>query len=211
MRSLITLLPAILLGVLLTAGCSDPLANYAKANASDAKEVTHEKGKEFTFSNEGSTIGFHGAKVTGSHKGGFNKFSGKVILTDTGLTIKQVEVDIEMSSLWTDDPNKPNEKLTNHLKTGDFFLIEEHPKSKFISTEIKEGGEGGTHTVTGNLTMRGTTKSITFPATIKVSSDKVTTTAEFKINRHDWKVSFKGAEDDLIKDDVGLTLEISAR
>ncbi|MCC7510688.1 MAG: YceI family protein [Planctomycetes bacterium] len=211
MRALTTLLPVMLLGILLVAGCSDPLANYAKANASDAKEVTHEKGKEFTFSNEGSKIGFHGAKVTGSHKGGFKKFSGKVILSDTGTTIKQVEVEIEMSSIWTDDPDKDNEKLTGHLKTGDFFLVEEHPKSKFISTEIKEGGEGGTHTVTGNLTMRGTTKSISFPATIKVSNDSVTTTAEFKINRHDWKVSFKGREDDLIKDDVGLTLNISAK
>ncbi len=195
---------------LMLSACSDPTANLTAANTGDAKDVTTEQGKEVTFSNEGSKIGFLGAKVTGHHYGGFKKFSGKAVLSDDGKAVKQVEVEIDMNSIWTDDPEKDNERLTGHLKQGDFFLVEEHPTSKFISTSIEPAEGANKFEVTGNLTMRGETKSIKFPATITVNDGKVTTKAEFKINRHDWKVSFPGMEDDLIKDDVGLTLDINA-
>jgi polyisoprenoid-binding protein YceI len=208
MRTAATLALAGAFIALMATACSDPTANLTAANTGEAKEVTKAEGKEVSFSNENSKIGFHGAKVTGSHKGGFHKFNGKVVLD--GDTVKQVEVEIDMSSVWTDDPDKPNEKLTGHLKTDDFFDVPNNPTSKFISTEIKAADGANKYNVTGNLTMRGVTKSIRFPATITVSDGKVTTKAEFKINRHDWKVNYKGMEDDLIKDDVGLTLDINA-
>jgi polyisoprenoid-binding protein YceI len=210
MRTATTLVLAGAFIALMATACSDPTANLTAANTGEAKEVTKAEGKEVSFNNENSKIRFHGAKVTGSHKGGFHKFSGKAVLGDDGKSVKQVEVEIDMSSVWTDDPDKPNEKLTGHLKTDDFFDVPNNPTSKFISTEIKAADGANKYNVTGNLTMRGVTKSITFPATITVNDGKVTTKAEFKINRHEWKISYKGMEDDLIKDDVGLTLDINA-
>jgi polyisoprenoid-binding protein YceI len=50
-----------------------------------------------------------------------------------------------------------------------------------------------THTVTGDLTMRGVTKSVTFPMKVQVTDERVTGEAEFAINRMDWNIAFPGA------------------
>lgn len=193
---------------LLMIACSDATANYANTTAGEAKEVTKETGTELKFSGENSKINFLGKKVTGHHDGGFKKFEGKAIVE--GDTLKQVEVMIDMDSIWTDNDESDDPKLTNHLKTDHFFDAENHPDSQFISTEIKAGGDGGTHTITGNLTMRGKTKSITFPADVTLKDGKLAAKAKFKIDRQQWGVHFKGMEDNLIEDEVGLELEINA-
>ena len=89
--------------------------------------------------------------------------------------------DIDMASTWSD-----NEGLTGHLKSPDFFDVAKHPKATFVSTEITPGGEkGASHTVTGNFTLHGVTKSISFPATITVSDGSAKVDSEFFINRKD--------------------------
>lgn len=192
---------------LLMIACSDATANYANTTAGEAREVTEETGTELKFSGDNSKINFIGKKVTGHHDGGFKKFDGKAIVD--GDTLKQVSVTIDMDSIWTDDDDADEPKLTAHLKTEHFFDVENHPEAKFVSTEIKQG-DGGSHTITGNLTMRGTTKSITFPADVTLKDGKLTANAKFKIDRQQWNVHFKGMEDNLIEDEVGLELIISA-
>lgn len=212
----VSLVASILLAL---SACSDPLANVAKANVADAKEVKEEKaagqGKELKFSHtNGSEVKFMSGKRTADHPGGFGEFSGKLITTDDGKGVKQVEVEIKTASIWaadgTDGKDKTNEKLTGHLKSADFFDVEKYPTAKFVTTEIKEGATGGTHTVTGNLTIMETTKSVTFPATITVDGGKISAKANFKINRLDWKITYKGMADNLIKDDVGIEFNIKA-
>ncbi|MCC6464634.1 MAG: YceI family protein, partial [Planctomycetes bacterium] len=132
------------------------------------------------------------------------------IISDDGSKLLQVEVEINVDSIWTDDPSATNEKLTGHLKSGDFFDAANHPKAKFVSTEIKAGGEGGTHTLTGNLTMRGITKGISFPANVTLQGGKLTADAAFKVNRKDFGMKYDGKADNLIRDDVGITLKVSA-
>ena len=65
--------------------------------------------------------------------------------------------------------------------------------------------------VTGNLTLHGVTKGVTFPAEITVDGDTLSTTAEFTINRTDWNITYKGVADDLIRDSVLLYFEIVAQ
>ena len=63
-----------------------------------------------------------------------------------------------------------------------------------IAKELKKGGaEGATHTVTGNLKIRGVEKSVTFPAKITIGKDSIKTTADFKINRKDWGINYAGS------------------
>jgi polyisoprenoid-binding protein YceI len=186
----------------------------------DAKEVKEEKaagqGRELRFSHAtGGEIRFLSGKRTADHPGGFSEFSGRLVTTDDGKGVKQVEVEIRTASIWaadgTDGKDKTNEKLTGHLKSADFFNVEKYPTARFVSTEIKPGGNGGTHTVTGNLTIMETTKSVSFPATIRVEGGKVTAKAPmFKINRTDWGITYKGMADNLIKDDVGIEFDIRA-
>jgi polyisoprenoid-binding protein YceI len=97
------------------------------------------------------------------------------------------------------------------LKTADFFDVAKYPEANFVSTTIKPGGENGaTHTVTGNLTLHGVTKAITFPATINVTPDVATVDSSFSINRKDFGINYAGAADNLIRDDVVLTLHVRA-
>jgi polyisoprenoid-binding protein YceI len=113
---------------------------------------------------------------------------------------------MDASSIVANDP-----KLTEHLKTPDFFDVAKFPDAKFVSTEIKAGGEGGaSHTVTGNLTMHGVTKSVTFPATIAVTSDTASVDADFSINRKDFGINYAGAADNLIRDTVAIKLTVRA-
>jgi polyisoprenoid-binding protein YceI len=161
---------------------------------------------KYGFSNADSRLDFVGAKVTRKHDGSFQRFTGTVNLVDNDPTKSSVTTEIEVASLKTDE-----EKLTNHLKSGDLLDAAAHPKATFTSTSIQLGGDkGASHTVTGNLQLHGVTKSITFPANIKLGGDAVDVDAEFAINRKDFGIVYPGMPDDLIKDDVLLKLHIRA-
>lgn len=193
------------------AGCkNDPAEGKHRAVAEEAAEVKEitETAVDYAFSDEGSDIEFVGAKVTGKHDGEFKTFSGKIELVDGDITKSRVSVTIQMDSMVADA-----DQLTGHLKSDDFFDIENHPTSEFVSTAIvaKAGEEGTTHEITGNITIRGVTKSITFPATIKVEDDEIEAKAEFAINRKDFNVMYDGMKDDLIKEQFLLKLELEAK
>ena len=85
------------------------------------------------------------------------------------------------------------------------------PKASFVTTEIKPGGEkGATHTVTGNLTLHGVSKSIQFPAKIADSPEAATLDSEFFLNRKDFQINYPGMANDLIRDEVVIKLAIRA-
>ncbi|HMR09032.1 MAG TPA: YceI family protein [Polyangiaceae bacterium] len=199
------------LPLLIATGCdNDPGKGKAKAAASApvaAPAAAPAGAVKHSFSAADSTLEFIGAKVTGSHDGSFKEFTGSVDLVEGDLTKSSVNVEIKMASLAIEP-----EKLAGHLKNSDFFDVEKFPTAKFVSTSVKAGGDkGASHTVTGNLTMRGTEKSISFPATIKVEGDTVSVNAEFAINRKDFGIVYPGKPDDLIKDEVAIKLTIAAK
>ena len=200
-RQPLTGLVAILMACAVT-GCSDPADNVTKAPTSAPKETAPpgSAGKTFAIQPD-STIGFVGSKVTGSHSGGYKKFTGKVSVTDGAVTAAEVKID--MDSTWTD-----NEKLTGHLKSPDFFDTAKYPTATFTTTDIKSSD--AQKSVTGNLDLHGVTKSITFPADIQVTDDAATVKAEFAINRKDFNINYPGKTDDLIRDNVILKLDIKA-
>ncbi|HKY41042.1 MAG TPA: YceI family protein [Polyangiaceae bacterium] len=159
------------------------------------------------FDEKSSRIDFVGAKVTSKHDGKFNTFRGTIQNVDNDPTKSSATVEIDLASLTADDP-----KLTQHLKSPDFFDVAKYPKAIFKTTSIKPGGEAGaTHTVTGNLELHGVTKQIAFPAKIKTSGDAVQVEAEFAINRKDFGITYPGMANDLIKDDVLLKLKLNGK
>ena len=142
---------------------------------------------------ENSKIEFVGTKPNGKHDGGFKKFLGGIEATDKAVS--KVSVEIDTNSLFSDNP-----KLTGHLKTPDFFDVVSHPKASFNSTSIKaEAGKVETHTITGDLTLHGVTKSISFPARIDATADSVNIASEFKISRYDFGMNYgKGKVDEQV-------------
>mgnify|MGYP002084543859 CR=1 FL=1 len=104
-------------------------------------------------------------------------------------------------------------KLEGHLKDADFFDVSKNPTAEFeISSVAADTAGGGTHKITGNLTLRGVTKSVSFPAKVQVdpAAKTASATANFNINRKDWNISYEGKKDDLIRNEVNIDLNISA-
>lgn len=198
-----------------TAGCDDPATGKPKAQVSSAKPAASAadtaakpaaaaKAVKLELAAQSSKVEWIGSKVTGKHEGGFKGIKGSVESKDGKIEGGKVSVEIDMTTVYSDD-----DKLTGHLKGDDFFAVEKFPKATFESTEVKKGGaDGASHTVVGNLTLRGETKSITFPASIEIKPDELTVKAEFSINRKDFGIAYEGMKDDLIRDDVVIKLDL---
>lgn len=202
--------PAALLLVL--AGCNDPAKDKPVAMVSSAAPThadvapTGAGMETLAVDAASSTLGFIGSKVTGKHEGKFEKITGSITLAGGKAEGGRVTLDADATSVKTDDP-----KLDGHLKSADFFDVEKFPRATFASSEIKLGGaNGATHTVTGELNLHGVKKTISFPATITVSGDAVSGTAEFVINRKDFGIVYPGQADNAIRDEVVLKLSLKA-
>jgi polyisoprenoid-binding protein YceI len=190
------------------AGCENPAQTKPKAEVAAPQGATAAAaaGTPYTFSAQGSKIEWTGSKVTGKHDGSFGTFSGKIRLTDGSIDRGSVEVEIDNASITTEPA-----KLLAHLKGPDFFDVERFPKTRFVSTSVRPGGESGaTHTVSGDLELHGVKKSITFPAKIRIEGDDSYVNAELSINRKDFGLVYPGKPDDLIRDDVVIRLAVKA-
>jgi polyisoprenoid-binding protein YceI len=152
---------------------------------------------------EGTEVKFKGSKVTGAHEGGFRKVSGSVVVPDSDLTKATIDVNIDMTSTYSDD-----EKLTGHLTSPDFFDTAKFPTSTFKSTAIAKTDDG--YLVTGDLNLHGVTKSINFPAQIDLNGNQLGARAEFSINRKDFSIVYPGKPDDLIRDEVVILFDLKA-
>ena len=141
------------------------------------------KSGAIAFSGDDSKIEFTGTKPGGKHDGGFKTFNGVIELTGNDVTTAKISVDIETDSLYSDDP-----KLTGHLKSPDFFNVKSNPKASFVSKSIV--AKDAVHEVSGDLTLLGKTKSITFPAKIEATADTVKINGEFKIDRTDFGMTY---------------------
>lgn len=191
------------------AGCKEaakpaPKAVSAEPLVEKASIDPIEGAVAYPFTQAESKLSWVGQKVTGKHEGGFGTFGGIIELVGGDAAKSRVRAEIDMASLSTTP-----EKLVGHLKSDDFFGVEKFPRATFVSTSVQKAGAG--YSVTGNLTMHGVTRALTFPATITVSEAEVTVNADFAINRKEFGIVYPGKPDDLIADDVALKLEIHAK
>lgn len=207
-------LPALAIVLMLgLAACADvgegPRATVEATDANDAAPEAF-TGTALAIDTSQSRIEWLGAKVTRTHDGGFNDFAGTVYVDGDALT--GVEVTIDATSIWSD-----NERLTGHLKSPDFFEVETYPEATFRADSFEPIAETdttawaeATHRVSGVLTMRGASNRITFPAEITIADGTVTADAGFIIDRQLWGLTYPGKPDDLIQDEVRLTLYVVA-
>jgi polyisoprenoid-binding protein YceI len=189
------------------AACENPADKTTSATVREAVQVTAQQpaagGVKYVFS-PSSEILFVGSKVTGSHTGGFKKFSGSFTVADNALVGTGQKITIDMTSLFSDDA-----KLTEHLKSADFMNVEKHPEATFELSGLKSVAEGEFE-VSGNLTLNAVTKNLTFPATASVTDGKAKIHAKFDLNRKDFGIVYAGMPDDLIRDEVVIELKLEA-
>jgi polyisoprenoid-binding protein YceI len=204
-----------------------------EAKTTEAKEVTGDKsGAAWTVDNSASKIEWIGTKVSGYHTGDVPLKSGQLFVNNgevTGGTFVMDIANMKVSGPKGSD-TADNRKLLTHLKSSDFFDVAKHPEAKFELTgitafkgEIKDTTDprqeeiseyrvtNPTHTISGNLTIKGVSKNIEFPAKITVNGDAAEAVAKFNINRKDWGIVYEGMKDDLIRDMVHFGIRIVAK
>ncbi len=197
--------------VFLASGCKSeidekPAAEVSETVATDTATTQAAAGTTTApVIKEKSKIEFVGAKVTRDHHGQFNAFDGSIEYA--GQQPARISFDIDLNSVETD-----TEKLTGHLKSPDFFDVAKYPKATFVSTSVTPAPagtpNGATHVLKGTLDLHGTKKDVEIPVIAQQSPEGVRATSEFTLNRHDWGISYRGAADDLIKDNVLIKLDL---
>jgi len=151
--------------------------------------------------------------VFSTAKGRFNDFTGTINLDEGDLANSSVNVTIQAASIDTRDEGR-----NGHLKSADFFDVEQYPTITFTSTAVKVTGDGE-FDVTGDLTIHGVTNQVVLKAEktgegvnpwgVKV----VGFAAETKINRKDFGLNWNAALEAggvLVADDVKISIEIEA-
>lgn len=188
-----------------------------------------------------SIITWIGSKPTGKHNGVIHIKNGQIALQEDTLAGGEISIDIKSIQVMDIKPEEEaNKKLTDHLLSEDFFDAVTYPEGSFEVTrlesydstklEVKDEFitentpalikefmvENPTHLISGNLTLRGVTKNITFPAVVKIGSSVVKIEAKFNIDRTDWNLSYNSesraidkAKDKFIYNtvNVGFSLE----
>lgn len=198
-------------GALVLSSCvSNPEGK--KAETTDSVETTAAAGEGTTLAvdTEASEVVWTGRKVSGQHHGTVDIKSGSLTVNNGQITGGNFVIDLTTIT----DQDLEGEykgKLEGHLKSADFFDVENHPEATFEITGVEQGAEGGLVKVSGNLTLRSISKNITFDANVQEATDtSVKATADFNIAREDWGITYSGKADDLISKEINLKVTLVA-
>lgn len=144
-------------------------------------------------------------------RGGFSKVNGTVVIDDQDITKSAVDVSIEVSTVDTREPGRDKDLRSDH-----FFDVEHFPTMTFKSKKVEQVAPGKLK-VTGDLTIRGTTKEVvldvegpTAPVKDPWGNQRAAASATTKINRQDFGVKWNAALDNggvVVGDDVNINID----
>ncbi len=215
-------------------GCTSPPESH-NAQVRDAQQAPNETAasNQLAVDLEKSKVTWIGTKPTGRHQG-FIKFK-EAFLSIQNDSITGANITMDMASIDITDLDAASEdyqKLSAHLKSREFFDVDNFPIAVFMVTDIKpinkkDAGVNQeienafklgkpSHLVTGNLTIKATTLSISFPCKIDFGTEEIIARAKFNIDRTKWGVSYNQeskfvdkAKDGLINNTVHVGFELS--
>ncbi|HLW19352.1 MAG TPA: YceI family protein [Cyclobacteriaceae bacterium] len=225
---------------LILASCGN---NQETVETTDAQEVGEAVGTTLQINTAESTVNWRGYKPTGQHYGIIPITSGEIMVDADQVTGGRFVFDITKLEVHDLEAGSDSHgKLTGHLQSEDFFDASNHPEAIFEITAVEAFAAGDslenkeefatentpksaseqavsnpTHWVSGNLTMRGTTKNIKFPAAISVSNGSATAQAGFNIDRTQWGLMYgdeagavNKAQDQFIYNTVSVGFDVKA-
>jgi polyisoprenoid-binding protein YceI len=187
------------------------LALMSFASAATAAPLT------FDIDKAHSQVGFSVRHFFSKVPGQFKEFSGTIVMDPDAPAASSVEVTIQAASISTD-----NDARDKHLRSPDFFAADSFPTLTFKSTKVTPSGKAKVQ-VTGDLTMRGVTKSVVLDVDflgmgeVGVGGQSWGTKAGFEattsVNRHDFGINWNKTLDTggvMISEDVAISLHIEA-
>ena len=183
----------------LTACSTSSLTDSEKAPVPET--TTEFSGTVKTIDKSRSAISFVGKSNIVNHESKFNDYSAEVTLDPAepaNLEKASVKAEIDLTSAETDAKG-----LDGHLKREDFFNVDVHPKATFVSTGIVRK-EGNTYTISGDLTIKGVTKTITLDA--EITDDYLT--AEYNLPREEFGIGNNSYGQKLLEPMVPVTIKL---
>jgi polyisoprenoid-binding protein YceI len=145
-------------------------------------------------------------------RGGFSNVKGTINFDDADISKSSVDVTIDVSTVDTRTPDRDKD-----LKSDKFFDVAHYPFMTFKSKKVEQAGAGKLK-VTGDLTIRGTTKEVvldvdgpTAPVKDPWGNQRAAVTATTKINRQDFGVKWNATMDNggvVVGDDVAITIDV---
>ncbi len=186
-------------------------------------EITNAIGTKFNVDTKESVINWTGFKLTGKHNGTIHLKEGFISLKDSVITAGNFFIDMNTITVTDLKAGDGKEDLENHLKgTGEnekkdhFFNVKKYPTSDFKISKVEKNGEK--FIVYGNLSIKGVTKAVNFPATIKVLDDEISLNSEpLRLNRTFWNVNYASKSifadigDKFISDEIEVQVYVKAK
>ncbi|MDY0781614.1 YceI family protein [Tenacibaculum sp. IB213877] len=162
---------------------------------------------------ENSVLTWKGTKPGGAHNGTVALQSGSLVVDNGTLTSGEFVIDLNTIKCLDIENEEYNGKLVGHLKAEDFFNVEKYPTAKFVITSVENNEDK--LDVTGNLSIKDVTKSITIPATLTEQDGVYTLKSDtFNIDRADFNVKyaskkfFDNLKDKFVDDLVEMSFEV---
>ncbi|MDB5227956.1 MAG: lipid-binding protein [Bacteroidota bacterium] len=187
------------------------------AQTSNSKSVKTSPIKTSKVDTTRSYVQWTGKKVLGQHTGKI-RFQSGTVRSKSGV-LSGGEFVIDMTTITNDDLNDPDykKKLITHLSSDEFFNVAAFPTSTLKLTKVlKLTKKAYTYNLTGDLTIKGITKSVTFPATFKPVGKGFEGMAKITIDRSQWDIKygstsfFEGLGDKAIKNEIDLNVHLIA-
>jgi polyisoprenoid-binding protein YceI len=174
--------------------------------------------KTLTIKPEASKVEWFAEKVTGKHNGIVSLKSGSIEIEENNIIGGSFSID--MTSINTTDlKGEYKDKLDGHLKSKDFLNVKEFNTATFKINTVKplKSDEGFNHTIAGELTIKGITHPIAFPANIKITDGKLAAYGEMTIDRTKYDIKYGSASffesigDKAIMDDFIMKISLGAK
>ena len=209
-----SLLSAISL-IFILASCQNKPEGEAAATGEKQAASNATGGQAYHVDASNSTVLFIGTKPIGTHHGLMHLKEG-TLNVDKGNIVSGSFL-IDMSKIEIKDADTTYSfKLVGHLLSPDFFNAAKYPTAKFEITkcEALQNDSTATHRISGNLTIKDSTKNISFPAKINLTDNTMSATADFNIERTLWGLHYgndKSLGDKFIYPEVKIQLNIQAK
>jgi len=211
MRTLITCLLFFI--ALLLFGCSGAVKEETKNNTL-ASSISLQVGDEkYVVDTKESIVSWKGSNSFGPHTGNVYISKGELMVEIGQLVGGTVEVDMNTIE---DENRDRNNGLINHLKDPDFFDVKKFPFSTIAITRVASINVEDKE-ITGNLTIKGITHPVSFPAKIEVKNGIVKATGKLVIDRTKWGVRygsgkfFDNLKNEAISDNIEFNIKIVAK
>ncbi len=196
-------LPLLVLTLLALSGCqTSSLTESEQAPVQDSSVSFSGEPREIDVSQ--SVLSFVGKSDIVNHEGKFNDYSATVKLDSSepaNLEKASIQAEIRIASVEVDAAG-----LQKHLLKDDFFAAETYPTATFASTDIRSKGSNQ-YRVTGDLTIKGITKSITFDAEI---TDEYLT-AHYDLSRQEFGIGNDSYGKKLLEEMVPVEIKLVFR